>query len=305
MTKQPACILLFACFFIVNNGLTQGRNKTINDIPVYYQVQFNADQKRYEEFTLPYATSAGEAFNLWQAGKKGYLKNYNVDSLAQIFYAAKDQEISKRIEFTKLNPHSYISLYYFKQRLLVSTRIEPDSLLNIYSLLDQKLKITPLGKSILESIKRKQSLRLNHLMPQFSFKTNKQEIVSLSSFRGRKCVLLCFWASWCGPCLRNIPFLKLISNTYANKDLQIISVSIDKDVSSWLAALERYGLTWLQTCDVPDYMGNNKLRSLYQIEFIPQYFLIDKTGRLTYHNILSDDDDNHSVLYNILEKELN
>ena len=53
MTKQPACILLFACFFIVNNGLTQGHNKIINDIPVYYKVQFNADQKRYEEFKLP------------------------------------------------------------------------------------------------------------------------------------------------------------------------------------------------------------------------------------------------------------
>lgn len=304
MNKYLNCLLFVALLLCFKNGHTQTNSDTSNSIPGEYQFQFKTDNKRYLEFISPYQNSTGEAFNRWDNSMKGYL-NYNVDSLYKIYNAARNKEILKRVEFTRLNPDSYVSLYYFNQQLLNSIRIEPDSLLKIYSYLSPKLQATALGKSVLGSIKRKQSLLLHQIMPDFSFKTNKKEETSLSAFRGQKYVLLCFWASWCGPCIRNIPFLKQVNETYARKGLQIISVSLDKDILSWSAAVEKYGLTWLQTCDLPEYTGKSKLSTLYEVHLIPQYFLIDKTGKLIYQNILSNEGNDHLVLKKVLEKELN
>jgi hypothetical protein len=96
--------------------------------------------------------------------------------------------------------------------------------------------------------------------------------------------------------------LKQIEEVYRSQGLQVISISIDKDSTKWFAALEKYNMPWLQTCDLPDYTNNNSLSTLYEIHFIPQYFLIDKEGMLIYQDVLNDDNDDHTVLKEALKK---
>lgn len=165
------------------------------------------------------------------------------------------------------------------------------------------MQATPLGHYVAESIYQKQSLFLNNEMPVFSFRTDKGLAINLSSFRGQKHVLLCFWASWCGPCKRNIPFLKKIEEEYKGQGLQVISVSIDSDTSNWLGAVAKYGLGWLQTCDLPAYVAVS-LQTLYQIAYVPQYYLLNKEGKLIYQTHLSNEDDDYSILQEVLHKEL-
>jgi thiol-disulfide isomerase/thioredoxin len=222
--------------------------------------------------------------------------------LKLVFDLLRRNEFLRTIDFIKQNPNSYSSLVNFK-RLLVP-RIDPDSLLSIYGFFSKDLHSTPLGTSVYLSIKRKQSLRLKAEVPLFSFKTNDGYIFNLSSFRNKQYVLLCFWASWCGPCIRNIPFLKVIEQEYRLKGLQVVSVSIDDDPQKWLDAVEKYSMPWLQSCDLPPYITDAKVRSLYELDFIPQYFLIDKEGKMIYQNILSKDNDEHSALKQVLEKVL-
>jgi peroxiredoxin len=303
MNKVRTAFFLFMLFTINIKGFTQANKKISDVVPKEYESQFKKDEKRYLEYTNPYLENTSKAFNLWEATNKGYLKNYNVDSLYRAAKTLQEKYLLRIIEFIKLNPNSYASLYYLKLRLLVSTKLKPDSLQKVYSVITKDLQASSLGQHVAEAINQKQSLLLNNEMPVFSFRTDKGQVISLSSFRGQKHVLLCFWASWCGACLRSFPFLKKIEEQYRGKGLQVISISIDSDTTNWSGAVAKYSLPWLQTCDLPAYISTS-MRTLYQIDWIPTYFLIDKEGKLKYQTFLSNEGDDHSVLEEVLYKEL-
>ena len=92
---------------------------------------------------------------------------------------------------------------------------------------------------------------------------------------------------------------------YSRQGLEMISISIDSDKQKWFNSLERYKLTWSQACDLAPYVSKDKiLRSLYDISYMPQYFLVDKEGRLIYHNVQSKDNDDYTVLQKLLSERL-
>ena len=146
-------------------------------------------------------------------------------------------------------------------------------------------------------------LEVGDIAPEIDLPDTKGNKVALSSLRGEM-VLVDFWASWCGPCIKGIPLLKRIQNEYKDKDLQVISISIDDSATKWLAAEKKYAMPWLQTCDLPAYTNGKELRSLYALHYIPQYFLLDLQGKLIYHNIQLKDDDEYSLLRQVLAMEL-
>lgn len=297
--------IIFA-FLFLNAIIIAGVNAQASldiQIPQQFLDQFKLDQARYLNATNPAAGLAGRAFNFWNAAKKNQLKGYDLDSLFSIYQNLRKKDLLRKCEFIKQNSTSYASLYYFNEQLLNRTSFTPDSLLSIYTNLSKELQQTPLGQYVRQSINRKSLLLLGKEMPTFSFKTTTGENVKLSSFRDHHYVLLCFWASWCGPCTRNIPFLKKIEETYKNKGLQIISVSVDTNTDKWQAALKKYEMPWLQTCDLPPYT-NGELSTLYEIHYIPEYLLIDKQGKLIYQNILTNDHDDYHGLKEILQKLL-
>jgi thiol-disulfide isomerase/thioredoxin len=274
------------------------------DIPKQYEGKFKDDEKRYFLFTRAAEASAGSAFNLWNSSVKDNWKGYNIDSLHAVYDSLSNVDFLRKIEFFKENHDSYASLYYFDLRLANRYRLKPDSLLSVYFLLSKSLQSTPLGKNVLELLKRRQSLLVGNKMPDFSFITNTGDKHNLYTPGNKKHVLICFWASWCSPCIKSIPLLKSIHNKYENKDLQIISVSIDNIRANWLTAIEKYSMPWLQTCDLPDHIKGEKIRKMYEVFFIPQYFLLDPQGKLIYHNLQLKDDDNYSLLQQVLAKEL-
>lgn len=90
-------------------------------------------------------------------------------------------------------------------------------------------------------------------------------------------ILLDFWASWCSPCIASFPQMRQLYNTYKDRGLQIIGISIDKDRSAWLKALDRYKLPWLQLHS-PDKTDGTATSDLYGVCAIPSTILIDRSG---------------------------
>jgi len=112
-----------------------------------------------------------------------------------------------------------------------------------------------------------------HKAPDFTLKTADDHDVTLSKFKG-KVVLVNFWATWCGPCVREIPDFLEVYNEYKAKGFEIIGVSLDR--GGWKTVtpfVERMNMTY------PVVMGDGELVKAYgDFNAIPTTFLVDKNG---------------------------
>lgn len=112
------------------------------------------------------------------------------------------------------------------------------------------------------------------------------EQVSLGSVvknPANKYVLLDFWASWCGPCMGEVPHLKKTYEDFHKKGFEIYGVSFDEDRGDWLGAVEQNGMNWLHVSEVKGF--DNQAAKDYAIQGIPSNFLIDNQGTIVAKNL--------------------
>lgn len=130
----------------------------------------------------------------------------------------------------------------------------------------------------------KKALEVGVVAPDFTMNNQDGEPVTLSSFRG-KIVLIDFWASWCAPCRKENPNVVKLYDRYKDKGFDIIGVSLDRDKSAWLQAIENDKLTWTHVSDLKDW--NNAVAKLYRVRSIPHTVLLDSEGRIVANKLRS------------------
>jgi len=126
--------------------------------------------------------------------------------------------------------------------------------------------------------------------PEISLTDPDGKIRKLSSLKG-KVVLIDFWASWCGPCRKENPNVVAMYNKYHSKGFEIYSVSLDKDRSSWLAAIAKDNLVW------PDHVSDLKYwksagAAAYGVTSIPFTVLVDKKGKIVAKKLRGEELEN-------------
>ena len=113
--------------------------------------------------------------------------------------------------------------------------------------------------------------------PDFAFTTTDGKKMRLSDLKG-KVVLLDLWASWCGPCIGEIPHAKKLEEHFKGKPVTFLAVSIDETDEPWMAAMKKHKLGGVHTR--VDGGWKAEPMTLYGVSGVPAYFLIDKEGKL-------------------------
>jgi peroxiredoxin len=131
-------------------------------------------------------------------------------------------------------------------------------------------------KAIVESAK---NTAVGQKFVDFEMKDPEGNPVRLSDYAGKgKLVLVDFWASWCGPCRREMPKLVEAYAKYKDKNFEIVGVSLDRDAEPWKKGLEQLGMTWPQMSDLKYWASEGS--DLYAVRSIPHVVLINGEGTI-------------------------
>ena len=118
----------------------------------------------------------------------------------------------------------------------------------------------------------------------FAMNDPKGKEVKLSDFIGKnKYTLVDFWASWCGPCKKEMPNVVAAYKEYNKKGFGIVGVSLDNDGDKWKEAIKTWGMTWPQMSDLKGW--NCEGAAIYGVRSIPATVLIDQEGNIIARNL--------------------
>ncbi|WP_223577899.1 TlpA disulfide reductase family protein [Sphingobacterium sp. GVS05A] len=193
----------------------------------------------------------------------------------------QQEETDLAVDYIGKHPASFSSLMAlgkFYRRLKVR-QIE-----DLWDSLNDPLKQTSLGKEFRRQIDRMSAVQIGKIAPVFSARDTSGNMLSLDSLKG-KYLLLDFWASWCGPCREENPYVVKAYQKFKAKNFEILGISLDDETTKekWLKAINEDQLTWLQVSDLQGWQS--KVAELYHVRGIPQNFLLDPKGVIIATNL--------------------
>lgn len=132
---------------------------------------------------------------------------------------------------------------------------------------------------IKDTVEKQKKTAVGTKFTDFEMQTPEGKNVKLSDYVGKgKVVLIDFWASWCGPCRRDMPNLVETYKKYKGKNFEIVGVSLDQDGAAWKEAIKKMNMTWPQMSDLKFWQSEGA--QLYAVSGIPHTVLIDGEGTI-------------------------
>ena len=104
------------------------------------------------------------------------------------------------------------------------------------------------------------------------------EISLMDEVKKYKVTVIDFWASWCGPCRQEMPFMMQMYDKHQSKGLGIIGISLDNDKDAWVKGTEALGFTWPQMSDLKGW--ENEIAQHFQVTSIPHTIVVDQKGTI-------------------------
>lgn len=187
------------------------------------------------------------------------------------------------LEFVRTHPSSFLSLQFLNY---YGDVYPVDTLRYYYTLISKSLKQYPSAKFVEEKILLGSNKSAK--CPKFKVLNTSNKIVSLQTFKGSY-LIIDFWASWCVPCVENIPFIRQAALKFERQNLKVLTVSLDRSDKAWKAALMKYGLN--DICS--NVMLINDFRHPMALQFnvsaIPFNVLVNPNGEIIAKNLSGPD----------------
>lgn len=103
-----------------------------------------------------------------------------------------------------------------------------------------------------------------------------KEVSVVNEIAKNRLTIIDFWASWCRPCMQEMPNIKALHSQY--KTLGIIGVSLDEDKEQWLNTINEQDLNWVQLSDLQGW--NSKAARLFEVSSIPYTLVVSQDGTI-------------------------
>lgn len=130
--------------------------------------------------------------------------------------------------------------------------------------------------------KSKDNLGLGKPARDFTAQTLEGETISLSQYKG-KVVLLDFWATWCAPCVREIPLLKEYYSQFKDRGFEIIGISLDLLPEPLKETVKKEAIPWPVVFS--GQAKDDEICKLYRVISVPALWLLDRKGILRYYEM--------------------
>lgn len=145
--------------------------------------------------------------------------------------------------------------------------------------------------------KLKESLKEGTRAPYFWGRSIRGKLINSSSLSGKNVVII-FWATWCGPCMKELPYLKLINEEFKKDNLVMVSVSLDRDSTKMAKVINENKLNWIHLFNA------GSMTETFRINPIPAIFLIDEKGVILYNKLHRENEtDNLEILTALLKQK--
>ncbi|OQP57761.1 hypothetical protein A3860_09040 [Niastella vici] len=218
----------------------------------------------------------------------------NKDSVMQVMHERSGVLVKKQLEFVKKYNDQYYSFWVFKRNISGTNFIKPDVLSKVFASFPAAVRNSFEGKETVRVMNGIVHANKGLKAPAFSANDITGVTINTGNYRG-KYILLQFWASWCRPCLQEMPSIRKIRDNYSADRLEVISISIDSDSSAFAKAMGVHKINWTTIFD-----RQREIYTNYGGKPIPLIYLINKEGVIVY----SSEEDRPGVLVDLLSRSV-
>ena len=167
----------------------------------------------------------------------------------------------------------------------MKANVSLEKLKQLRALVDPSLIEHPYTKQLDEFI-RLADFKVGSDMPDFKLPDKDGKDFVFSTLRG-KYVLVDFWASWCGPCMREMPNVVKLYKECKGKNFEIVGISLDQKRDAWLNAVEKNKMKWIQVSDLKSW--ETLPVKLCNISAVPYTVLVDPEGKVIALDLRGDE----------------
>ena len=207
-----------------------------------------------------------------------------IDSIARSSFATAqsllDSVVNAKKTYIAAHPDSEVSLYLLASAAMIGTgnveelmpkltdRVKTGRLSSLYTMLEEEVKAMQAQKAASGSVAE------GAQAPDFTLKDMDGKDLSLSSLRG-KYVVLDFWGSWCGWCIKGFPDMKKYYAKYKDR-MEILGIDCGDTEEKWKAAVKKHALPWLHVRNE----GGPDVTALYAVDGYPTKIVVDPEGKI-------------------------
>jgi peroxiredoxin len=160
-------------------------------------------------------------------------------------------------------------------------KLSPTAILAIVVLAAFTIFITWRAKKLERSLQDESTAPtlVNQNAPPFALPSLDGRTISLADYRGKKNIIVSFWASWCGPCQLEMPALRQFYEKHheQSNDFEILAISIDDEAAPAESFASQNKLPFPVLLD-----PGSKTANTYGVDGIPALFVVDKSGKVVY-----------------------